>query len=130
MRVHYAIVFVSDMERSVAFYRDLLGLPLRFESSHWTEFATQGATLALHASDEPEAAGGGGEGKAPGSCRPGLSVPDLDQFHRRMVANGVVCLQEPRDVFGSRVALYSDPDGLSISVGESQGAEKISSQST
>ena len=30
MRVSYAIVFVGDMKRSVAFYRDVLGLPLRF----------------------------------------------------------------------------------------------------
>ena len=27
VRVSYAIVFVSDMERSVAFYRDTIGLP-------------------------------------------------------------------------------------------------------
>ena len=30
MRVAYAIVFISDMTRSVAFYRDVLGIPLRF----------------------------------------------------------------------------------------------------
>jgi len=27
MRVNHAIVFVSDMRRSVAFYRDIVGLP-------------------------------------------------------------------------------------------------------
>jgi hypothetical protein len=32
MRLHYAIVFVTDMQRSLAFYRDVLGIPLRFES--------------------------------------------------------------------------------------------------
>jgi len=52
VRVNYAIVFVSDMSRSVAFYRDAVGLPLRFESPGWTEFATEGATLALHAGGE------------------------------------------------------------------------------
>jgi len=46
MRVNYAIVFVSDMRRSVSFYRDTVGLPLKFESPHWTEFETDGATLA------------------------------------------------------------------------------------
>jgi catechol 2,3-dioxygenase-like lactoylglutathione lyase family enzyme len=48
MRVNYAIVFVSDMKHSVSFYRDKLGLPMRYESPAWTEFATDGATLALH----------------------------------------------------------------------------------
>ena len=42
MRVNYAIVFVSDMKRAVSFYRDVLGLPLKFESPGWTEFATDG----------------------------------------------------------------------------------------
>ena len=52
MRVNYAIIFVSDMDRSVAFYRDVIGLQLKFESPGWTEFATDGATLALHTSHE------------------------------------------------------------------------------
>lgn len=120
MRVNFAIVFVGDMERSVAFYRDLLGLPLRFESSHWTEFATEGATLALHLSETPAAGRSAGEREAPGSCRPGLSVPDLDSFHQKMLAHGVTCVQEPTTTFGSRLAQYADPDGLTISVGEHQ----------
>ena len=117
MRLNYAIVFVSDMSRSVAFYRDVIGLPLRFESPGWTEFATEGATLALH---KAEAAGASEpiEHLAAGQCRPGFSVPDLDAFHHRMEAHGVRCLQPPKSVFGSRVAQYLDPDGLSISVGE------------
>ena len=88
MRINYAIVSVSDMQRSVAFYRDVLALPLRFESPGWTEFSTEGATLALHA------ATGAGTGRdeaarlAPGRCRPGFGVADLDVFHRRMVASG------------------------------------------
>lgn len=51
MRVNYAIVFVSDMKRAVSFYRDVMGLALRFESPGWTEFATDGATLALHTTE-------------------------------------------------------------------------------
>jgi hypothetical protein len=35
--------------------RDVLGLPLKFESPRWTEFATDGATLALHASEGSKA---------------------------------------------------------------------------
>ena len=64
MRVNYAIVFVSDMTRAVRFYRDVLGLPLRFESPHWTEFATDGATLALHDA-------GGASPPSPSSHEPG-----------------------------------------------------------
>jgi hypothetical protein len=45
-------------------------------------------------------------------------VPSLDAFHQRMIERHVRCIQEPKDVFGSRVAQYADPDGLTISVGE------------
>ncbi|HEY1378830.1 MAG TPA: VOC family protein [Gemmataceae bacterium] len=118
MRVNYAIVFVSDMKRSVAFYRDVLGLPLKFESPGWTEFATGGATLALHLSETANSGGDSAKHPPAGRCRPGLGVPDLDEFHKRVVAQGVPCLQEPTTVFGTRVAQYADPDGLAISVGE------------
>ena len=106
MRVNYAIVFVSDMARSVAFYRDVMGLPLRFETPQWSEFATDGATLALHL----EAIGG--------RCRPGLCVPNLAEFHERMTNAGWNCVQPPTEVFGTRIAQYLDPDGLAVSVAE------------
>lgn len=122
MRVNYAIVFVSDMKRAVSFYRDVLGLPLRFESPGWTEFATEGSTLALHKSDEPISDDDKAQQVHAGRCRPGLSVPNLDEFHKRMVENGVPCIQEPKEIFGARVAQYVDPDGLVISVGEERRA--------
>lgn len=116
MRLSYAIVFVRDMRRSVAFYRDVVGLPLKFESPGWTEFATEGATLALHAAE-----GGGAVDpklKTPGSCRPGLTVADLDAFHKKMGEKKVPCIQPPTETFGVRIAQYADPDGLSFSVSE------------
>lgn len=118
MRVSYIIVFVSDMKRSVSFYRDVIGLPLRFESPEWTEFATDGATLALHASEGADSSPDNPRIVPAGRCRPGLAVPDLDEFHRRMIENDVPCIHEPKDVFGARIAQYADPDGLVISVGE------------
>ena len=117
MRVNYAIVFVSDMQRSVAFYRDVIGLPLKFDSPEWSEFATEGATLALHRSEEASAGEDGSDLPA-GRCRPGLSVRDLAGFHDRMVEHNVICLQQPNDLFGAKVAQYLDPDGLTISVSE------------
>lgn len=117
MRVNYAIVFVSDMKRSVAFYRDVLGLPLKFDSPEWSEFNTDGATLALHRSDQPAAAPAESE-LPPGRCRPGLSVGDLEAFHARMLEHQVICTRQPEDLFGARIAQYLDPDGLAISVSE------------
>jgi len=120
-KLDYAIVFVSDMKRSVKFYRDELGLALKFESPGWTEFANDGSTIALHLADSvnPERSG---EGLTPaGSCHLGFQVPDLNAFHREMQKKGVRCLHPPkRQEVGIVLALYADPDGLPISVAEAE----------
>ena len=48
MKLNYVIKFVDDMDRAVKFHRDMLGLPLKFESPEWSEFVTGDTTLALH----------------------------------------------------------------------------------
>lgn len=117
MKLSIAMVFVSDMSRSVRFYRDTIGLPLRFESPEWTEFDTEGAIFALHKSDavtnsQPNE-------KNPGQCSPGFSVVNLSSFHERMLKAKVVCTQPPKNVFGTQIAHYVDPDGLQFGVSES-----------
>jgi catechol 2,3-dioxygenase-like lactoylglutathione lyase family enzyme len=39
-KLSYAIKFVADMDRAVQFYRDTLGLSLKFQSPGWSEFVT------------------------------------------------------------------------------------------
>ena len=118
MRVNYAIIFVSDMDRSVTFYRDVIGMPLKFASSHWTEFATDGATWALHLTEDRAKPNSEGPAEPAGTARPGFSVADIDAFHARMQQHNVPCPQPPKLTFGSRIALYQDPDGLYFSVSE------------
>jgi lactoylglutathione lyase len=118
----YVIVFVSDMARSTAFYRDVLGLSLRFESPEWTEFETPGATLALHLADTPIRTAISADAIPAGQCHLGFSVEDIDAFHERMVAKGVPCLQPPREEdFGIRLAGYADPDGQPFRVSGGSG---------
>lgn len=107
MRLNYAIKFVSDMDAATAFYRDTLGLTVRFQSPFWTEFETGETTLALHpASDaNPE-----------GTVQLGLGTEDLDGFHAAGQANGLTFTSPPTDVHGTRVARFLDPDGAEISI--------------
>ena len=114
LKFTHAIVFVSDMARSVAFYRDTLGLPLRFESPEWTEFEMPGNTLALHLADGPATSS---QSMAPaGQCQLGFSTEDIDAFHQDMLAKGVTCLQPPEEEDFGTLAEYADPDGLPFSV--------------
>lgn len=107
----YVIRYVADMSAATKFFRDDVGLPLRFESPEWTEFNTGATTLALHAatSDAPA-----------GSCGLGLSVADLDAFHRDMVAEGFVFTRAPKTEHGVKLARFRDREGAEISVSESK----------
>ncbi len=47
-KVGAVILLVSDMERSVKFYKDTLELPIKTQSKDWTEFFNKDTTIALH----------------------------------------------------------------------------------
>jgi lactoylglutathione lyase len=113
----YVIVFVSDMDKSVAFYRDVLGFPLKEQSHKWTEFGTGDTTLALHLADPADHTHTHATTPA-GHCQIGLSVADLDAFHAEMVGKGVKCVQPPKEEHFGRLAIYADPDEMPISVAE------------
>ena len=120
-KVDYIMVNVSDMSRSVAFYRDIVGLALKFESPGWSEFQTGATTLALH----HVRARVGAQGPVPaepvaGSCSIGFSVEDLEATHRELAARGARFVLPPTEQVneGIRLAVCADPDGLAISFAE------------
>jgi lactoylglutathione lyase len=120
-KVDYVMVRVSDMHRSVAFYRDTLGLRLKFESPGWSEFETGPSTLALHGSP-PGAVSEPATQAAPaaGTCALGFSVPDLNSTYAELRERGarfvVPPTEQPKE--GIRLAVCVDPDGLTISFAE------------
>jgi catechol 2,3-dioxygenase-like lactoylglutathione lyase family enzyme len=107
-RLTYVIAFVDDMDRAIAFYRDVLGLALRFASPGWAELETGETTLALHPASAEKPAG---------TVQIGLGVPDLDAFHREATAKGVVFTAAPERVHGRSVARLRDSEGSEVSVG-------------
>jgi lactoylglutathione lyase len=57
MKLNYVIEFVADMDRAVKFYRDVLGLSLKFQSPGWSEFSTGETSLDLHPASEKKSRG-------------------------------------------------------------------------
>jgi len=68
-QLRYVIKFVADMDKTVKFYRDVLGLQLKFESPGWSEFATGETNLALHPASEQESGRNGRMGLHCRRCR-------------------------------------------------------------
>jgi len=112
VKLSYVIEFVADMDRAVKFYRDTLGLPLKFQSPGWSEFITGETTLGLHpASDKHQA----------GKIEMGLNVPDLGKFYDEMRANGVKFSMPPKKQdFGGRLAQFEDSEGAYVSVSDNK----------
>jgi len=110
-KLSYAIEFVADMNRAVKFYRDVIGLPLKFESPGWSEFATGDTTLALHPASQKNPAG---------KVELGLNVADLQKFYEDMRAKGVKFPMPPtKQDFGGTLAQFEDSEGAHVSVGAS-----------
>jgi predicted enzyme related to lactoylglutathione lyase len=106
-RLSYVMKFVSDMDAAVAFYRDVVGLELKFASPEWSEFSTGDTTLALHPASEANPAGG---------VELGFSVDDLDAFHRETTAKGVAYVRPPEAMHGMRLATFLDCEGAKVTV--------------
>jgi lactoylglutathione lyase len=113
----YSILFVSDMDKSIHFYRDLVGLRLKMQSPEWSEFDTGSCTLALH-----KAAAGAvaqvQQGQIPaGHMHCGFLVQDVDAFAELMEREGVTQMEPVRmQEFGARMGVWRDPDGVPVSV--------------
>ena len=107
-KLKYVIEFVADMNRAVKFYRDVVGLTLKFESPEWSEFATGETSLALHRASEKNPAG---------TYEMGFTVKDLPEFHEQMQAKGVKFSMPPtKQDFGGMLARFMDSEGARVSV--------------
>jgi catechol 2,3-dioxygenase-like lactoylglutathione lyase family enzyme len=105
-QLSYAIEYVANMPRAVAFYRDELGLPLKFESPEWSEFVTGLTTLALHIATPEHPAG---------SVQLGFAVADVKAFHAAKSSH-LKFTQPPKTEHGVTIAKFVDPEGAESSV--------------
>ena len=128
----HLVVGVTDMNRALAFYRDLLGMEVVFETLISGE--PFDAVLDAKRKQEGRVVGGllGGLmvellslGAKPGSEKPArrgitgiqnvsLSVTDLNDTHRRISDAGYPPDQEPFEIGGVRMFFVKDPDGTPV----------------
>ena len=113
-RIGYVILYVKDVQESVPFYRDVLGIPVRHAEKGWGELETAGTTLALHGYEKgppplPET--------APNVV---FSVDDIRASHASLAAAGAkpgklhrVCAYDGKVGLSAN---FTDPDGNPLSV--------------
>jgi lactoylglutathione lyase len=117
--VGYVILYVRDVEASVAFYRDALGLPFKLRDAGYAEFVTGETKFGLlertRASDlihrEPTEGGPAGEVL--------FIVDDVDAEAVRLRGLGVEFLSGPVDrPWGHRTLHLLDPDGFVVELAQ------------
>src|SRR2546422_27696 len=123
MKNMLTMVMVSEMDRSVRFYHDTLGLQLRFQSSDWTEFDVGSTTLALHSGGVP---GSPEKERYAGRASIGFNVENVDKVFEELKAKGVRVAMPPTERAGEgiRLAVMLDPDGLPISFSQTVSRSK------
>lgn len=109
---------VSNMARSLAFYRDGLGLPVHNyeEGADVAFFALEGTWLAIHPREklaedaQVSAEGHGFSGITIAHNEP--SKEKVDEVFARALAAGAKAIKKPQDVFwGGYSGYFADPDG-------------------
>jgi lactoylglutathione lyase len=111
-RVDYVILYVTSLEDSVRFYRDVVGLPFKFSNETYAEFATQNMKFALMAGSSLPDLIGRAQLPAGGASEVCFVVDDVDAEATRLKDAGVEILSGPTDrEWGHRTLHFLDPDG-------------------
>ncbi len=141
--IQHAGLTVRDLERSLAFYRDLLGMETVIERQErrggyfaaivgysdvhvrFVHLAFPGDACRLELVEylDPPARGEGGEPRDVGITHVCLLVPDVDGLHERLRSAGVTFYSDPVTVDSGPnaggVGVYlRDPDGITVELFE------------
>jgi lactoylglutathione lyase len=116
----YVILFVGDLERSTAFYRDMIGLPFKLRGDGYVEFATEGTRFGLYDRNRlQELTGQDAEAPAHPGGEVVFLVGDVDAEAERLREAGVRVLKGPVDrAWGHRTLHVEDPDGFVVELAE------------
>jgi predicted enzyme related to lactoylglutathione lyase len=96
----------KDMDKAVAFYRDVLGFPLQ-SRDYVARFDVDGVLFELVPAHEADAIAG------PGNARLSLGVGNIDDAVRYLESKGVKATA-PKQEGGGKLSLFHDPDGNQV----------------
>jgi len=101
-------VVVSDRHKSLAWYRDVLGLKVAYVApggGHWMELGAPRPHTRLHLCELPEEV-------EPGPTGVTLLTSDIHAEYERLRAKGVVFRSPPKqESWGEWLCAFVDPDG-------------------
>ena len=110
-KVGNVILAVKDLEKSVYFYNNILGMPIKNTRSNWVDLGQSGALLSLH----PASA----ELSTPNDMiMIGLVVGDVESAVNELKSKNVKIHRDIQERESGINAIILDPDGYMISLFE------------
>lgn len=107
----FVVYQVADIEKSIAFYRDTLGMTLEGQPMPtWAEFTATPTTLCLYQPDDAAPPGPRRGGAI------GLAVDDVQAAVAELKGKDVTVHIEPLDTPVCWFAVIADPDGNAIAL--------------
>jgi lactoylglutathione lyase len=111
-KISAIVLLVSNVKKSINFYKNILGLPVKRQSKDWTEFFNNGTVLALHPAKKKDKL------KSGSGMLIGFMVNDLDFSVKQLKRKGVKFFKQPKNEPFGKHTIILDPDGHLISIAE------------
>ena len=114
-KVGNVILAVKDLDKSLAFYHELIGLPIKNQRRSWIDLGTSGALISLHpASLTAEHIGS----SIDNGITIGFLVEDINSAVEELKSKGVKIYREISEREAGKNAIVLDPDDYLISLFE------------
>ena len=120
LSMKYVILYVNDFEKTMDFYKGILGLPIKMQQDTYVEFDTGVITLSINTRKDVKELTGLKVPEGSTSTQTfevGFVVEDVVATIETLRQRGVTIIKEPvTKPWGQTVAYVADPDGHYIEI--------------
>ncbi len=120
-RVGNVILAVKDLDNSVKFYNEIIGLPIKQQRRAWVDLGSKGALLSLHPASLTAAHVGT---SMENGIAIGFLVGDVKSAVEELKAKGVKIYRDIIERDAGKNAIILDPDNYMISLFEPNFEDK------
>lgn len=120
-RVGNVILAVKDLDKSIKFYNEIIGLPIRQQRRSWVDLGSKGALLSLHPASLTATHSGT---SIENGVAIGFIVGDVKSAVEELRSKGVKIYRDVVDRDAGKNAIILDPDDYMISLFEPDFKDK------
>ena len=114
-RISNVILAVKNMDESIKFYHEVLGMPIKNQRDNWVDLGQTGAVLSLHPAEQSEPHIGT---SVQNGVLVGLVVGDVQSAIDELKQKNVNVYRDVQEKEAGKNAIIVDPDDYMISLFE------------